>query len=83
MKQNSNNASRTRQADFRATSLKNAERMVRRLQKQVADRDELLERFDRERKLLAKLAADTPQFYNPLHVMEARRIRDSILLLQK
>lgn len=33
-----------------------------------------------ERLMLAKLAARTPQFYNPLDVMEAERLRDTLLL---
>lgn len=64
---------------YKATSLKNAERMVRNLRAQVAAREELLNRFDRERRLMAKLAADTPQFDNPLHIAEAKRLRDFLL----
>lgn len=64
---------------YKAKSLKAAERNVRSLLKQRAERDELLNIFDRERKLLAKLAAKTPQFYNPFDVMEAEKIRDVLL----
>lgn len=64
---------------YKAKSLKAAERAVRSLTKQRAERDELLNIFDRERKILAKLAADTPQFFNPIEVMEAKKIRDLIL----
>jgi len=64
---------------YKAKSLKAAERAVRSLTRQRAERDELLNIFDRERKLLAKLAADTPQFFNPLDVYEAKKIRDLIL----
>ena len=64
---------------YKAKSLKSAERNVRSLLKQRAERDELLAIFDRERKMLAKLAADTPQFFNPLDVYEAKKIRDLIL----
>jgi hypothetical protein len=53
--------------------------MVRRLRRQIAERDELLTRFNRERRLMARLAAETPQFFNPLVVMEAKQIRDRIL----
>ena len=53
--------------------------MVRRLRRQIKDRDDLLTRFDRERRLMARLAAETPQFFNPLVVMEAKQIRDRIL----
>lgn len=64
---------------YKAKSLKSAERTVRSLTKQRAERDELLNIFDHERKMLAKLAAETPQFFNPLDVMEAKKIRDLIL----
>lgn len=64
---------------YKATSLKAAERAVRSLTKQRAERDALLTIFDRERKMLAKLSAETPQFFNPLDVMEAKKIRDLIL----
>ena len=33
----------------------------------------------RESSMLAKLAADTPQFYNPLVVLDAKNIRDRVL----
>ena len=64
---------------YKAKSLKAAERAVRSLTKQRAERDELLNIFDHERKMLAKLSAETPQFFNPLEVMAAKKIRDVIL----
>lgn len=70
---------RTTMKPYKARSLKAAERAVRSLTKQRDELDELLAIFDRERKMLAKLAADTPQFFNPLDVMEAKKIRDLIL----
>jgi len=36
-------------------------------------------RLEKERNLMAKLASDKPQFFNPLVVMEAKKIRDGIL----
>ncbi len=36
-------------------------------------------RLEAERLLLAKLAAETPQFYNPFHCAEAIKLRDAIL----
>lgn len=60
-------------------SLNGALRRIRELRRHINERDELLDSWSRERKLLAKLAADTPQFYNPLQVAEAKRIRDEIL----
>lgn len=64
---------------YRARSFKGAVHEVRRLRNHVRECHELLERFDKERKMLAKLAAETPQFFNPLDVMEAKKIRDKIL----
>lgn len=61
-------------------SLKSAVRAVRRLRKQVAERDALINIFDSDRRLMAKLAADKPQFSNPLEVMEANKIRDLLLM---
>lgn len=46
------------------------------------DRERLLaevERLKAERHLLAMLAAETPRFYNPLHVMAAEQLRDQVL----
>lgn len=60
-------------------SIKGAVRRVRQLEKQIKQRDELLARLDLERKLMAMLAAETPQFFNPIVEMEAKRIRSSIL----
>mgnify|MGYP000644480744 CR=1 FL=1 len=64
---------------YKAKSKAGAERRVRELIKQVRERDELLDLWARERKLLAMLAADTPQFHNPLVVAEAKLLRDNIL----
>ena len=64
---------------YKAKSLISAQAMVRRLRRQIAERDELLTRFDCERRLMARLAAETPQFFNPLVVMEAKQIMDRIL----
>ncbi len=63
----------------KAKAMKAAESAVRSLTKQRAELEELLKIFDRERSLLAKLAAKTPQFYNPFDVLEAEKIRDRIL----
>jgi hypothetical protein len=64
---------------YKAKSLSAAQAAVRRLRRQIAERDELLTRFDRERRLMARLAAETPQFFNPLVAMEAKQIRDRLL----
>lgn len=64
---------------YKGKSLKGAIRRVRELEAQLVERDELLDCFNYERKMLAKLAADTPQFYSPVAAMEAKQIRDQIL----
>ena len=64
---------------YYATSLKSAEREVRMLRKQRTESLALLERYAKERVVLAKLAALSPQFYNPLDVVFAEKLRDSIL----
>ena len=49
------------------------------LQKQdEMQRAELME-LRREKRLLAMLALETPEFFNPLHAMEAVTLRDAIL----
>jgi chorismate mutase len=53
--------------------------MVACLRKKIAERDRLIDRWAAERVTLAKLAAETPQFYNPLDVADAKRLRDHIL----
>jgi hypothetical protein len=67
---------------YKSKSLKSAERMVRNLRRQISQRDALLNVFDRDRRLMAKLAAEAPQFSNPITVMEAKKLRDEILNLE-
>lgn len=64
---------------YKAKSLKGAEREVRKLRKSVQERDALLNNWAQERIALAMLAAETPQFYNPLLAMQAKQLRDRIL----
>ena len=64
---------------YKAKSLSGAQREVRRQRKLIAEMQRILERFARERNLLARLSADTPQFSNPLEVYAAQKIRDGIL----
>ncbi len=64
---------------YTAKSITGAERMVRSLQKQVVTLDAIATKWNHERKMLAKLAATGPAFFNPLDVMDAERIRDEIL----
>lgn len=68
-----------RQKVYKAKSLKGAERKVRDLHKLLQQCNEVIERFDKERTLLAKLAATGPAFFNPLEAMAAQNVRDRIL----
>lgn len=64
---------------YKAKSLKGAERQVRSLRGQLSVCHALLNSFDSDRRLMARLAADTPQFANPITVMEAKKLRDQLL----
>jgi hypothetical protein len=64
---------------YKAKSLNGAQRRVRQLEKQILQWRDLAEQYHYERCQLAKLASDTPQFFNPFHVTEAKQIRDRIL----
>lgn len=64
---------------YTSNSLPAAIREVRMLRKLRGQLSELLEQYARERKLLAMLAADVPQFDNPLKAWEAKELRDQIL----
>lgn len=64
---------------YKAKTLSGAQRRVRELERLVEKQSALLAEFDCERKMLAKLSARTPQFYNPLDVMAAEKVRDRIL----
>lgn len=64
---------------YKAKSIGAAERRVHMLERQIKQRDDLLSEWSHERKMLAKLAAETPQFFNPLVAAEAKQIRDRIL----
>lgn len=46
---------------------------------EINDLEQTIERLLDERHILAMLAADSPQFSNPLHVYEARKLRDRVL----
>lgn len=73
-------------AKYVAKTLKGAEREVRALRRLVSmlrsdleSEYAIIQRQKRERLTLAKLAAETPQFFNPLDVIEAKKLRDDIL----
>jgi len=65
---------------YQARSLKGAQNEVRRLRKCVLDLIHENMRLARDRRTLAKLAAEGPAFFNPLEAMAAEKIRDEILL---
>lgn len=64
---------------YTARTLVGATRRVRQLEDQICVLDQIARRYRDERRLLAMLAAPTPQFDNPLLVMEVERLRDEIL----
>jgi len=66
---------------YKAKSINGAQSQVRKLRCQLNECNKLLSQYDAECRLMAKLAADTPQFYNPLVVFEAQHVRDRILAL--
>lgn len=68
---------------YKAKTLSGAQARVRCLEKLLRDTRLLLAQFDRERRLLARLSADTPQFSSPLDVWEAQMVRDRILSLPR
>lgn len=62
-----------------AKSLISAQREVRALRKQRKELNRLLDKGWQNQKALARLAAKTPQFSNPLDAWEAEKLRDEIL----
>lgn len=64
---------------YKSKSLTAANRRVNQLLKQIFEINDLLERFYQERKMMAMLASETPQFFNPLDVLHAKMVRDGIL----
>jgi hypothetical protein len=49
------------------------------MEKIIVQYEAIAKEYDRERKLLARLAAKGPAFTNPLTVYDAERVRDRIL----
>ena len=64
---------------YKAKSLAGAQRRVRQLETQIESWSAVCDQVIKDRNLMAKLAAETPQFFNPLVVMEAKKTRDLIL----
>lgn len=66
-------------APYKAKTITGAQQRVRLLERRLDFAHKLLERYARERMLLARLASKTPQFSNPLEVLDAEKLRDNIL----
>jgi hypothetical protein len=64
---------------YTAKTLSGAQALVRSLMKQRRKDNELIYRLTQELKLLAKLAAKGPAFFNPLEAMAAEQLRDRVL----
>lgn len=64
---------------YKAKTITGAERRVRQLERNLKEAHRVLDRVISERNVLARLAAETPQFSNPLDVREAKAIRNRIL----
>lgn len=64
---------------YKAKTLSGAQSYARMLIKSRAKIVALLERYARERKLMAKLAADGPCLLNPLELATAKKLRNEIL----
>jgi hypothetical protein len=64
----------------RFKSIDGAVRAVRRRDRLLHQYRSLANELSLERKLMARLADDTPQFSNPVEIWEAKKLRDKILL---
>ena len=64
---------------YKAKTLSGAERRVRQLEKKVEALKASNQELAAERLILAKLSAETPQFYNPFDIISAKEIRNRIL----
>jgi hypothetical protein len=67
---------------YTSRSLPSAIREVRKYRRLIAAYQRTCTKLDAERNVMAKLAADGPCFFNPLEAMEAKRLRDEVLLAQ-
>jgi len=64
---------------YKAKSLSGAQRRVREMERTLESYKEVIEKFDKQRCLLAKLAAKGPAFSTPLEAWAAENLRDSLL----
>lgn len=69
----------TKRKLYTAKSISGAQSRVRQLERLYRELNEIAERYYQERNQLAKLAADGPAFYSPLHIAEAKVVRDRVL----
>lgn len=60
-------------------SIDGAVRRIVQLKRTVAVYEKLCSQYNHERKLMARLASERPEFSNPLVVWDAKKIRDEIL----
>lgn len=60
-------------------SLESALRRITQLLKFIRQYEEICNRLERQKVLLAKLAAKQPMFWNPLEASAAEQLRDEIL----
>lgn len=67
---------------YKAATKESAERMVARERRLSEAKSDLIDTLWHERSMLARLASDTPQFSNPFHVIEAKKIRDRVLIFK-
>jgi len=63
----------------RFKSIENAERRIRLLEQRIRDYEEICTCKTDALRLLAKLAATGPAFFNPLEAAAAEKIRDELL----
>lgn len=64
---------------YNPRTLPGAVKRIRELVKEIEELKALLVRIKRERRLLAKLASEKPEFFNPFDVAKAQKLRDRIL----
>lgn len=64
---------------YASKSLPAANREVRRLRRMYLELDAIALGIRQERNVMARLAAKKPQFFNPLEVAAAEKLRDDIL----
>lgn len=64
---------------YKAKSIQAAEKQVAILRKKCSEQAEQIRDLTYERVQLAKLAADTPQFSDPMFLWAVKKLRDRIL----